>query len=603
MTSNNKPDQSRWDLSLLYISDDEDQIEHDIKSMQNDVNAFVAKWSTSDEFKTDVAQLKNLLDEYELILRRYANGGGPGYYAWLRSSEDKSNSNVKAMMSRLHDIETKLYNDLQFVELELGKVSKEKQLEFLRAKPLLDYNYFLKNTFEHGVYNLSEVEEKLINLKSRTSHGLWVNLVTEHLAKQTISAIDEKGSKQEIPFESGMSLMNDKDQKIRDHAATEINKVLYGARNIAEAEINAIFANKKVDDELRGYKRADTSRHVADQISTDTIDTALIQIAAKNNIAHEFYELKSKLLGKNKLQYHERNIPVGSYKSEFSYEKATKLVLDVLRSLDEKFYDHAKMFTSEGRIDVYPRENKSGGAFCVYGTLEQPVYLLLNYTNQLRDVTTLAHELGHALHNEFMREKQHALYFGTSMATAEVASQFFEDFVIEKLFEDLSEDEQLSIRMERIGDEISSVFRQVACYRFEQALHTKYRETGFVSSDQIGELFQKHMSEYMGDFVEQSPGSENWWIYWGHIRSFFYNYSYATGRLLARALQKQVRQDSANIEIVKTFLRSGSSNSAEGIFADAGIDITNKQFWLDGLSEIDDELQATKKLAQKLGKI
>ena len=189
------------------------------------------------------------------------------------------------------------------------------------------------------------------------------------------------------------------------------------------------------------------------------------------------------------------------------------------------------------------------------------------------------------------------------MSTAEVASTFFEDFVFEHLLAEVDDQTRLSLLMSKLGDQISTIHRQVACYTFEQELHQSYREQGYLSSDEIGGIFQKHMSAYMGASVEKSKGSENWWVYWSHIRSYFYVYSYASGLLISQSLQAKVRENSEFITKVKNFLGAGMSASPKQIFADLGIDIADKRFWLQGLEEMEKLLAETEKLARKLGRV
>jgi oligoendopeptidase F len=221
----------------------------------------------------------------------------------------------------------------------------------------------------------------------------------------------------------------------------------------------------------------------------------------------------------------------------------------------------------------------------------------------MHDVLTIAHELGHGINNELIGEKQHALDFGTPTSTAEVASTFMEDFVLEEILHKADDELRLAIMMQKLNDDVSSIFRQVACYRFEQELHAEFRKKGYLSKEQVGQLFQKHMAAYMGDAVEQSAGSENWWVYWSHIRYFFYVYSYAGGLLISKALQNGVKNNPAFIHQVKEFLSAGLSDSPKNIFAKLGIDITDRQFWDRGLDEVENLLRETTALAQSMGKI
>jgi oligoendopeptidase F len=178
-----------------------------------------------------------------------------------------------------------------------------------------------------------------------------------------------------------------------------------------------------------------------------------------------------------------------------------------------------------------------------------------------------------------------------------------EDFVLHRMIKDADDQLKLELLMYKLNEDISTIMRQVACYRFEQELHKEFRKKGYLSKKEIGELFEKHMKDYMGDFVEQSPGSENWWVYWSHIRRFFYVYSYASGLLISKSLQDSVKRDPKFIENVKYFLSAGSSDSPKNIFKNIGIDITKPDFWNNGLKNIENDLKEAEKLAKKLEKI
>jgi oligoendopeptidase F len=333
------------------------------------------------------------------------------------------------------------------------------------------------------------------------------------------------------------------------------------------------------------------------------VDTLIETVSERFDISAAFYKLKARLLKVKKLRYHERNIEYGTISRRYPYETAVKLIMKVLANLDQTFAGILDGFIRNGQFDVYPRKGKAGGAFCAHNLISQPTYILLNHTNRLNDVLTLAHELGHGINNELIRGKQHSLHFGTPISTAEVASTFMEDFVLQEIMRKADDELRLSIMMMRLNDEVSTIFRQVACYRFEQELHEQFRKSGYLSKEEIGRLFQKHMKSYMGASVEQSPGSENWWVYWGHIRSFFYVYSYASGLLISKSLQNSVKEDPRFIGKVKEFLSAGLSDSPKNIFLGVGIDITDKGFWDKGIEEVERLLNETERLARELRKI
>jgi oligoendopeptidase F len=308
-------------------------------------------------------------------------------------------------------------------------------------------------------------------------------------------------------------------------------------------------------------------------------------------------------MGLRRLRYHERNVEYGSIRARYSFGDSIRLTGRVLKSLDPDFYGIFRGFVEGGHFDVYPRKGKTSGAFCAHNLKSQPTYILLNHTGRLHDVLTLAHELGHAINNELIRGRQHGLDFGTPLSTAEVASTFFEDFVLDEVLRKADDETRLSLMMRKLNDDVTTIFRQVACYRFEQELHHEFRQKGYLSKEEIGRLFRTHMAAYMGDAVEQSPGSENWWVYWGHIRSFFYVYSYASGLLISKSLQSSVKRDRSFIAKVKEFLSAGLADSPRNIFLRLGVDIGEPGFWNRGLDEVQALLDDARALALKLGKI
>ena len=274
---------------------------------------------------------------------------------------------------------------------------------------------------------------------------------------------------------------------------------------------------------------------------------------------------------------------------ECSIKVAYKEIDNELAILVEKFF-------KEGRIDVYPSKGKRGGAYCIGIKPQLPVYILLNYNKQTHDILTIAHELGHGINDELIGTNQNSLNYGTPLSTAEVASTFFEDFALENLTSNVKDEEKLYIYMDKLADDISTIFRQIALYNFELELHNTYREKSYLNSSEISDMFNKHMFAYMGEGVSKDSGCENWWVYWGHIRRPFYVYSYASGLLISKSLQELVREDKQNTEKIKKFLSTGLSRSPRDIFLDMNIDINDKNFWDKGLDRIEHMLNEAERI-------
>ncbi|MBX4196294.1 M3 family oligoendopeptidase [Candidatus Pacearchaeota archaeon] len=593
---------TEWDLSPLLKSDDDPAIKGMREKIEHASYAFINKWKDREDYLKDPKVLKEALDEYEQWGRNFGSGGNEGFYFSLRTSQDQNNPELKARYTKIDDFSKKIQNDIRFFKIRLSKIPQEMQKNFLESKELQLYHHFIERLFTIGKYTLSEPEEKILNLKGPPSYAKWVEMVSGFISKEQREVLGEDGKRSIKNFSEISNLIMSKNKKVRDSAGAALHDISTKNADIAEAELNAILLNKKIDDELRQRERPDTARHVADDIDSSVVDTLIDAVSKRFDIAKRFYKMKAGLFKVDKLAYHERNAEYGSFDKQYSYEDSMHLIYKVFRELDPQFGEIVRKFAEEGRIDVAPKVGKRSGAFCSHELLLHPIYVLVNHTGRLRDVTTLAHELGHGINYELMK-RQPSVYFGTGLATAEVASTFMEDFVLKELMKGADDELRLSINMTNLADVISTIIRQVACYKFEQELHKEFRVKGYLSKEEIGKLFRKNMEAYMGESVEQSPGSENWWVHWPHIRRYFYVYSYASGLLISKSLQNLVHRDHSKIKIVKDFLSAGLSDSPKNIFMKLGIDITKKEFWNKGLDEIDELLNETENLAKKLKKI
>ncbi len=598
-----KIEQSSWDLGPLFKDDDDPRMADKRRAVEEESYEFINAWKDRADYLVDPEVLRRALDHYEEWKRRCGTDGDEGYYFWLRTQQDQNDPGLKAKFNKIEEFSKKIENDSQFFYLRIAQIKPEQQKIFLEHRSLAKYRHFLEHIFAEARYHLSEPEEKIMNLKSATSYSNWTRMTSGFLAREERVVIMENGGRKARPFSEIVGLMNSRKKPVRNAAAAAFNSILSKHVEVAEAELNSVLQNKKIDDELRGTPRPDTLRHLADDIESEVVDALIDAVAKRFDISSRYYELKAGLFKVRRLRYHDRNAEYGEIAKRYPYPKAVELVHTVMEKLDPKFAAIFAGFIKNRQIDAYPKKGKDSGAFCMHHLMTQPTYILLNHTGKLHDVLTIAHELGHGINNELVREKQHALDFGTPTSTAEVASTFMEDFVLEQILHSANDEQRLAIMMAKLNDDVSSIFRQVACYRFERELHQEFRKSGYLSKEEIGVLFRKHMKAYMGEFVEQSPGSENWWVYWNHIRYFFYVYSYASGLLISKSLQNSVKKDPAFIGEVKEFLSAGLSDSPRNIFHQLGIDITDNQFWGRGLDEVENLLDETTQLAVRLKKI
>ena len=586
--------QKNWNLKLLYNDINDKDIQRDIDESKKNVKLFVKKWKNNNEYLKNPKTLSIALKEYEELMQEYGICTKPSYYLFLSREIDQGNPILKSKENLLHSTCLELENSIQFFLLNISKIPKENQKQFLESEDLKIYKHFLLSSFNQAKYLLTDKEEKIFNLESKTSHANWVNMLSELLQKQSIKILNEKGIKKEVSYSETSKYLDSSKKEVRDYAAEQFYKVNNRYAQIAEYEINSILENKKISDEYRKIPRVDLPRLLSDDMEPNTVDTLRNVVTESFDISQRFYKLKAKLLKQDSLAYYERNVKVDDIKQEFSFEKSINIVKEVFKKLDKEFFDIVQMYESQGQYDAYPKRGKEGGAFCVGVGSKYPTYILLNHNDRLQDVLTIAHESGHGIHTEYSNN-QNPLNQGYSTACAEVASTFFENFVLENISENLSEKEKDLLLFKSLEEDVSTIFRQIACYNFELELHKQFRDKGFLSKDDISKIFTQEMSKYLGESVLKDKHMQLGWIYWNHIRSFFYTYSYASGLLISKYLQNLVKEDTQNIKYVKEFFKAGDSKSPKEIFLDMGMDISKKEFWETGLKEIEEKLSYLEK--------
>ena len=595
--------QTTWNLKPLFKNDNDPQIKKKRKIVEKESYRFINKWKNKDNYLKDPKILKQALDEYERWIYQYGTMGDEETYFYLRYYQQQNNPKLKAGLGIVQNLSNKISNDIQFFMLRIARIPQKEQNKFLKYKGLENYKHFLEKIFNESKYLLSEKEEKILNLKSGPAYENWVNMTEGILSKETRKIFDENGKRKDKNFSEILSLVTSKKKKVRDEAAKVLNDIFYKNGDVIEAEMNAIMANKKINDELRDFSRPDSAMHLSDDINSKVADNLVTASVERFDISKRYYRLKAKLFKVKKLQYYERNVEYGNSTKKYSYQEAVNMVFNIFSKTDQEFADIFQKFIENAQIDVYPRKGKSGGGFCFHHLISQSTYILLNYTGKLTDIFTLAHESGHGINNELMKKKNNALNFGGPLFTAEVSSKLMEAILFEEILNEKNEELCLAAMMMKLNDQIIHVFMTAAENRFESEMHHNFREKGYLSKEEIGQLHKKYAIGYMGNFVEQTPGSENWWMHVSHLRRFFYNYQYSAGILIAETLKSRFKKDQSSIRQIKEFLSAGSALSPNDIFKNMGINIENKSFWNKGIDEIEELLNRTEKLAKKLGKI
>ena len=403
--------QTEWNLSHLEKGGG---FEEKRKEWKDATNIFVQKWKARKDYLEDPRVLKEALDDYEKWSGFYgpstdefssSSASDETYYFWLKTQINQIDPELKAKFNKVDEFAKDLGNSISFFKINLSCISPERQKEFLNSIELYKYKHFLDRVFQKSKHILGEMGEKIMDLKDSSSYSYWEKMIFGFLSKEEREVTNEEGSIIKVTMEDLLGLLASKNKQIRDEAARAFNSILIKYKDVAEHELNAILENKKVDDKLRGFSRPDEERHLGDDIKTETVDSLIKAVTKRFSIAHRYYKLKAKLLGQDKLEYHERVVEYGKIDKNYSYEEAIKIIRRVFVGLDKEFEDIFNMFLEKGLVDVYPKKGKRGGAFCVHISKSQPTYIMLNHTQKLKDVTTFAHEVGHGINNELTRKQ------------------------------------------------------------------------------------------------------------------------------------------------------------------------------------------------------
>lgn len=582
--------QTEWNLVGDYYKGTNDpKIERDIAITERAYQSFAKKYKNG-VFVKNASSLLRALTEYEALSSLPSSR--PGRYFWFRVTKNASDSEAIKKLSLIDSRLTKASNLVLFFELAIGKIPTKTQRQYLTDAKLAHFKYYLKNVFDDAKHTLSEPEEKILSLKSEVSHGLWVAGTDNILNRRVISY---KGKS--VPLASSMDMLETLPSAEKPKLWAAITDGLASLAEVAENELNAIVQNKKISDELRHYTapyeatiRAYENEEKAVLALVDAISTKGFALSKK------YYALKAKHKGVASFPYANRNDAIGT-DINVPFKEAVEICRDTFYGLDTVYGKIFDDMLTTGKIDVYPKEGKSGGAFCA-GSVNVPTYVMLNQVDSQRSMTTLAHEMGHAIHTE-RSKTQSPMYQGYSTTTAETASTLFEGLVQERFIETLDDSEKLGMLDRKIGESIATICRQVAFFNFERELHETIRLEGAMTWKEMAALLKKHLESYLGKAVEVTEADGLSFVFIGHFRNFFYVYSYAYGELMSNLMSQKLRADSSYIKKIDTFLTSGGNNTVENIFGSIGINARTTETFLESLRTLEADIATFGKLIKK----
>jgi len=577
-----------WDLKNLYYTSEKDpQIEKDIAATERAYKAFAKKYRGKD-FTSTAKKLLAALTESE-ALSEMAAARKPAYYYSFRTVLNAHDNVAQKQLSLIDNRLTKAGNEVLFFGLEIGKISKELQKKYLKDETLAKYHYDLAQTFKNAKHLLTEPEEKILNLKSDVSRGMWINGTDKILSKRNVVYKGET-----IPLNAAIDRVNTVSTKERPKLWKLCTDQFKDLAEVAENEINAVVTNKKINDELRGYKTPYEAT-IAGYENNERSVLALVEAISDKGFAlsRKYYALKAKHAGVKTIPYANRSDDAGKGIS-LAYEDAVTICRETFYEMNEQYGAIFDTMLENGQIDVYPKEGKSGGAFCAHAT-NIPTFVMLNQVDSTRSFTTLAHEMGHAIHSE-RSKTQPSLYDDYSTTTAETASTLFEGIAQQKLIDALPESQKLNMLNQRISEAIATICRQIAFFNFEKELHDTIRKEGAMTWEEMAKLFQKHVQAYMGPAVDVTEEDGLSFVYVGHFRNFFYVYTYAYGELMSNIMTQKYQENPDFVEKIDKFLTAGGSDTVENIFKSIGINANKTETFLESLKTLENDIKEFEKL-------
>lgn len=584
-----------WDLSELYSSPADPRIKKDIlKGLElcRKFNRDYCGKITSKGF-TDSMMLSALVD-YEKSLEAQAR---VMQYSHLVFSLDTSAAAAKALLAEAEEKAAEMDNLTLFFRLEICAVPENKIAAFLKSKKLAAYHHFLRFTRALKPYQLGEKEEQIINIKNLNGKNSVVKLYDELTASFRFKVKMEDGREQVLNCSQTRNLRYHPSHVIRKRSCESYFNKYSDNGLVISTLYNMILRDHAAENRIRGFKRADEPQNVSNELPNEVIDT-LIEVTTKNvSLVHRYYALKAKLLKVKKLELCDVYAPTAKSAQKFTWDESKKIVLDNFKKFDQKFHDMAKKFFDNGWIDARLSDNKKSGAYCSSSVPSLHPYVFMNFAGTMRDVMTLAHELGHALHSLFS-SKQTILNFHSILPLAETASVFCERIVSDNLFSMLRDkNEKIALLTGTLEDFFATSFRQNMFTRFEREAHAAAAK-GVLSHGQLTEIYRKELGVMFGKSLSITDDFRVEWSVIPHIFHLpFYCYSYNFGLLLVLALYQKYCEEGEKFKSgFINLLSSGGSEAPDRMLGKIGIDISKPSFWQKGFEFMAAKINELEKL-------
>jgi oligoendopeptidase F len=572
-----------WDLTHLYPSMDSAEFKTDMVRLAQQARNFQSSYK--DKLSRLVSSPEDLADAIKQFEAIQDLLGKLYSYAGLVYSGDTSDPLRSKFYGDVQEKLTDVSANLLFFTLEINRIDDAVLDKAMETETLAYYRPWIEEVRKEKPHQLDDKLEQLFHEKSVTGRGAWNRLFDE-----TMSALRFEVDGELLPLEPTLTLMQDPNEAQRKKGADALAKTF--SENIRTFSLitNVLAKDKDISDRWRGFEDIADSRHLSNSVERDVVDAMVEAVRASYpRLSHRYYAMKAKWFGKEALDYWDRNAPLPDQPDrKISWHEARDMVLTAYAGFDQEMANIAGRFFDENWIDAPTRPGKAPGAFAHPTVPSAHPYVLLNYQGRSRDVMTLAHELGHGVH-QVLAGPQGALMAPTPLTLAETASVFGEMLTFQKLLNEAQDPkERKALLAGKVEDMINTVIRQIAFYTYERKVHTARKE-GELTSDQICDIWMSVQTESLGPAIRLHKGYETFWSYVPHfIHSPFYVYAYAFGDCLVNSLYAVYQKSDAGfVDKYYAMLKAGGSKHHSELLAPFGLDASKPEFWTIGLNMID----------------
>jgi oligoendopeptidase F len=575
----------QWRLDDLYSGREDPRIEADLAAAAATNQELTTLKGRFLELRSQPRELGELLDRGVSLYEQATNGlWSVGAFASLAASTARDDPAWAKFEADFRARAAQIAAESLFFTLELNQLEDAELEAALSAHPpAARWRPWLRRLRLTRPHELSQDLERLL-VDRGPAVANWMRLWDETLARLTV-----KAGRDTLTLSEALNRLSDPDAGRRRQAAQGLAKSLEERTPVLSLALNTLAFEKQVEDRWRSYPTPAASRHIANEVDADAVEALEAAVVESYPaVSHRYYALKAKVMGRKTLDYWDRNAPLDAAQPRtYGWDEAKGIVLESFSALAPKFADTARVFFDQPWIDARPRPGKQSGAYSHPVNADRHPYVFLNYMGERRDVLTLAHELGHAVHQTLCAPLG-TLLADTPLTLAETASIFGEGLVFERLLAQATPEERRGLLAGKIEDGLNTVVRQIAFHRFETRFHAA-RQEGELSAEQIGDLWLEIMAESLGPAVKLNSGYEHYWAYVSHfVHAPFYVYAYAFGDLLVRGLMEKRREDPEGFApLYEDLLAAGGARTYVEALAPFGLNPREKAFWAAGMRQIE----------------